>query len=905
MLSPDNNQKRIIDNLLRQGVTQDEIQKVYQSLRDKGYGEEEARRRSRIALERMQAIHDLEERRTQRPSSGGARAPSSGKTTGQQAPDMARRATDWAPEVPPWLRRQINRYAFQGGYLVTRLSERLDDILSHFDPTRPDYVNPVLLRLLADERGFRGRNPYYLSLIDDLDLLRDTASWLIGRPSPGRSGSEPGDALYRQIQAAEPFAVEFFSVFAGPQDALHKSLEYLGVSLRAHRRVRAGQLARVVRDGCRLVMITGAIERDKLETLFDVVREAHQSRGGGPKAVSRFAEAEGLFRAGFQNLSRYAHEMYPVLLKLIPAFYPEDDTSQEKVNAIRGVLGVKDGDLLTWAGWQKRMKELREKELRERQRRELERLEEEKAQRFSIKFEGTLTTLASLFPGSAIERIEQGAFIVPYFATRVFSRSPTLQARLADLEKISATDAMGVVIILHSLLDDMFSSIEPYVVEKIVGGDGLGTALVKLREEWRNAFPRVFEPYLDALREYEREGGGAAARGQPVRTNERLLSVEEKVNQLRARSIRGYVHVFTEREQFDGPKPHELAARLAELLSEVGRAVSQGTLAAEDPVGVRVMEQLAKHGIVDFVASTKVGTVDYHPVTRQIKRWIEARFRESVLDIPEKAQVGFVDVFRAVAYLYDAFLNDPRSPAAGTAVGITPASPTDRETWEREQASRGKDADPLLQAALMEQFPGQYADSLTGLRNKEYYLNELPRALQKLRARHLPLALLMIDIDHFKWINDSLGHPRGDEVLKATGAMLLDNIREGDIAVRYGGEELLVVATADLHTAIVLAERLRFAQESRVLANIGMLDVRRIAKENGQACGTLSIGVAEVGPVQDIAKAVEKADRALYAAKRTRNTVVLLSGGLKGEPEILRTYAEYRDDPGRSSAVSS
>jgi len=98
-----------------------------------------------------------------------------------------------------------------------------------------------------------------------------------------------------------------------------------------------------------------------------------------------------------------------------------------------------------------------------------------------------------------------------------------------------------------------------------------------------------------------------------------------------------------------------------------------------------------------------------------------------------------------------------------------------------------RDAQQSLQATLSEQFPGQYIDALTGLKNKDYFLNELPRKLQKLRGSRTPLALLMIDIDHFKWVNDSLGHSRGDEVLKATAALILDNIREGDLAVRYGG----------------------------------------------------------------------------------------------------------------------
>jgi len=302
------------------------------------------------------------------------------------------------------------------------------------------------------------------------------------------------------------------------------------------------------------------------------------------------------------------------------------------------------------------------------------------------------------------------------------------------------------------------------------------------------------------------------------------------------------------------------------------------------------MEDLGAKGIVDFIAAARPGTVDYHPVTRQVKRWVEARFRETVLAIPQKAQVAFLDVLRGIVYMYDALLNDSKSPAALAVHGIVNATSAEHAVWNKERAVGARDAQQSLQATLGEPFPGQYLDALTGLKNKDYFLNELPRKLQRLRGNRIPLALLMIDIDHFKWVNDALGHARGDEVLKATAAMILDNIREGDLAVRYGGEEILIVVPSDMHTGIILAERLRFAQETRVLARSGMEDVRKVGADGGEPCATLSIGVADIGGVIELQKAVEKADRALYTAKRTRNSVVFVDKG----GDVLTTYADYR-----------
>ncbi len=448
---------------------------------------------------------------------------------------------------------------------------------------------------------------------------------------------------------------------------------------------------------------------------------------------------------------------------------------------------------------------------------------------------------------------------------------------------------MSLVLVLHSLLDDMLSSLDPAELEKLVGREGLHADLLSLRDEWREAYPRIFEPYLDAVREYARETGGDPRYAAMFKESQRARTIADRINQLRDAAIRGFGHLSTQRVPFEGPRLYELASRLSTLLTEAGLVLNQTTLGAGDPVSRKLIEDLAAKGIVDFIAAARPGSVDYHPVTRQVKRWVEARFRETVLAVPQKAQIAFLDVLRGVAYLYDSLLNDPKSPAALAGHGILNAASGEHAVWSKEKTVGARDTQQSLQETLGEQFPGQYLDALTGLKNKDYFLNELPRKLQKLRGNRTPLALLMMDIDHFKWVNDSLGHTRGDEVLKATAGMILDNIREGDLAVRYGGEEILIVVPSDMHTGIVLAERLRFAQETRVLAREGMQDIRRVGADGGQPCSTLSIGVADIGGIAELQKAVEKADKALYAAKRTRNTVVFVD-----KSGAFTTYTDYR-----------
>jgi diguanylate cyclase (GGDEF)-like protein len=156
-------------------------------------------------------------------------------------------------------------------------------------------------------------------------------------------------------------------------------------------------------------------------------------------------------------------------------------------------------------------------------------------------------------------------------------------------------------------------------------------------------------------------------------------------------------------------------------------------------------------------------------------------------------------------------------------------------------------------------------DTLTGLFNRRFLAETLERELSRAKRENQPVSLLMIDIDHFKLVNDSFGHKAGDEVLKSFGEHLLAHIRTEDIAFRYGGEEFLVVLPgASLHDSQLRADNIRKMVEEISFS---------IEDKHGQI--TVSVGVAEYpgnGSTPD--EVLTKADAALYAAKRAgRNRV--------------------------------
>ena len=157
-------------------------------------------------------------------------------------------------------------------------------------------------------------------------------------------------------------------------------------------------------------------------------------------------------------------------------------------------------------------------------------------------------------------------------------------------------------------------------------------------------------------------------------------------------------------------------------------------------------------------------------------------------------------------------------------------------------------------------------DGLTGLSNRRAFDTELAGLWQRASAQQEPVALLMIDVDHFKRYNDAYGHLAGDACLRTVGAILLTANEGSSRAARYGGEEFaLLMHGADEEEALAVAEAIRSA-------------VERLAIQHAEApCGivTVSIGLASVAPGRGarIDGLISAADAALYASKRTRNTV--------------------------------
>lgn len=160
-------------------------------------------------------------------------------------------------------------------------------------------------------------------------------------------------------------------------------------------------------------------------------------------------------------------------------------------------------------------------------------------------------------------------------------------------------------------------------------------------------------------------------------------------------------------------------------------------------------------------------------------------------------------------------------------------------------------------------------DRLTGLYNRGHWEETLKREFSRhLRYGH-NAALVMLDIDHFKRVNDTYGHPGGDKVIQCVADIVRDHIRDSDVSGRYGGEEFaILLPDTDQGGALILAERLRQAIEDVNVVHEG--EVIRF---------TISLGVADLAhSARDHQELIEWADQALYASKKAgRNQVSVRS----------------------------
>jgi two-component system cell cycle response regulator len=198
---------------------------------------------------------------------------------------------------------------------------------------------------------------------------------------------------------------------------------------------------------------------------------------------------------------------------------------------------------------------------------------------------------------------------------------------------------------------------------------------------------------------------------------------------------------------------------------------------------------------------------------------------------------------------------------------IRPIDPNELLARVRTQVKKKRYAEKLRDNMQMS-IEAAITDALTGLHNRRYMESHLATLAEQASSRGKPLALMMLDIDFFKSINDNYGHDAGDDVLREFAVRIRKSIRGIDLACRYGGEEFVIVMPeTDMHVAGMVAERMR-----RSIAG----DPFAVNKGTNSIDVTISVGLSTMEiKGEAVADVLKRADTALYRAKHDgRNRVV-------------------------------
>ncbi len=178
---------------------------------------------------------------------------------------------------------------------------------------------------------------------------------------------------------------------------------------------------------------------------------------------------------------------------------------------------------------------------------------------------------------------------------------------------------------------------------------------------------------------------------------------------------------------------------------------------------------------------------------------------------------------------------------------------------------------------LLQLYRESTTDELTGMMNRRLLMKQLDKARVTMDHKHSPFAVMLLDLDRFKRINDTFGHLAGDAVLKEVAATLAEQLEPGMVLGRYGGEEfaILLPRCGELAQAKRVAERLRVAVEARLVKSPTSDELLEV---------TVSIGLTLAQRGESVEDLLNRADECLYMAKMAgRNCVV---GELAGEPGL-------------------
>jgi diguanylate cyclase (GGDEF)-like protein len=834
------------------------------------------------------------------------------------------------PSYP--VRLKIESYAYSEGFEISGIRQFFSSLFSFLWPNR-DPVSARFLKTLVLDSPQRGDPEGYSLIHTLLELQKLVENLLTGGGFLRRlsdSGYNLKGDLTRDLLNWEPGGYRLMMSFQRISPRLLEVLESLRSRFEQQKNVDVFELTDVVKGVYRITLGVQAdpnvLERrihSAGELVKGLYKRVYTNEEKVQQVCTRIEHQIADFLACYTRLKWFAGQLYPALLKMLNRFRTQAQVASilENIYAFIG-LDKKEVLILRESVNLVQPKEKRKPEPPMPAGESEEQSPEEPNYDFNEEFRGILTILDYAFPGCRIQHIWEGDYsILLWFQQKIFShrdyRGPIVSRRLDFMDllwKINRYDPLAPVIVLHELIGQMLESLNPEAIVGLV--DPLRSRktrsadlFAEIRRQWRATREEVLLRYLKevdyfekelSLREKDREGrflNSTIAR-----------KTVETINQIRNHIIRGYGHVALslDRKEYFRCRPlYAVTKDLQEFLGEL--VIRRDQLDTDNPI---VHQRFDREDLVE----RKPG-----PLMNQIHSYIEALPEEKrILKNPlgEYNRV-FLEILFGLTEMLDFLLNDERSRLREAGAEVLFASTEERRIYKEIE----NDQTPL-RVDLRKDF--EEIDRLTGLFSKNEYLRFMPILFQNSLQAGQPLSLMVMDLDRFKAINDTLGHDFGDEILKLAAEVILSSGREEDLAVRFGGDELLVAVKADVAAALGQAARIRsrcyellkerFAERLKeiplLMAQKELAEKKKadpayrggiedfLERWKGRGLGTLSIGVAQgLGkklrtPCADEKELFRRADKILYLAKDSGgNRSVAMFDVL----EIPLTAKEYSD----------